>query len=48
MSKTKHTRSVYFREAYLWEKVAKAAADQNRTVNNYIETVLQNHLIEKK
>lgn len=44
MGKPKNGRQVYFREAYLWEKIAKAAAEDNRSVNNYIETVITNHL----
>lgn len=47
MGKPKHGRQVYFREAYLWDKVAKAAADQNRSVNNYIETILTAHLLNE-
>jgi hypothetical protein len=47
MSKSKQSRSVYFREAYLWDKIAKAAADQNRSVNNYIETILAAHLLNE-
>lgn len=42
------SRSVYFKDSHLWTKIEHASADQNRSVNNYIETVMQNHLIEKK
>ena len=47
MGKPKRSRSVYFKEAFLWEKLAKAAADDNRSINNYIETVLAEHLLNK-
>lgn len=47
MVKKKNARNVYFREAYLWEKLDKAAADQNRSVNNYIETILAAHLLNE-
>ena len=47
MGKPKQSRSVYFKEAYLWEKIAKAAADQNRSVNNYIETLVASHLLNE-
>jgi len=47
MAKPKHTRSVYFKEPYLWEKIAQAAADQNRSVNNYLETLISAHLFNE-
>lgn len=47
MAKPKRSRSVYFREVYLWEKIGKAAEDQNRSVNNYIETILAAHLLNE-
>lgn len=45
--KSNRSRSVYFREAYLWDKIDKAAQDQNRSVNNYIETILAAHLLNE-
>jgi len=48
MNKSKRSRSVYFKEPFLWEKIANAANDQNRSVNNYIETVLAAHLLNIK
>jgi len=47
MAKQKRSRSVYFREAYLWDKIEIAAKDQNRSVNNYIETILATHLLNE-
>lgn len=45
--KANRSRSVYFREAYLWDKIDKAAQDQNRSTNNYIETILAAHLLNE-
>lgn len=38
--KNRHQKSVYFKDAYLWDKVKKSAREENRSVNNYIETII--------
>lgn len=45
--KVNRSRSLYLREPYLWDKIDKAAQDQNRSVNNYIETILAAHLLNE-
>lgn len=43
----KHLRSVYFRDHSLWTKIAEAASNDNRSTNNYIETILAAHLLNE-
>lgn len=42
-----NSRSVYFKESYLWEKLANEAADQKRSVNNLLEIIAASYLLEK-
>jgi hypothetical protein len=40
MSRKNHVRSVYFRDETLWGKIEKVAKMQNRTSNNFVETMI--------
>lgn len=46
MTRTKSSRTVTISDE-LWERIKEFAAKENRTVSNYVETILLKHFEEK-
>lgn len=47
ITKEGNKRSVYFKESHLWRKLKDAAADDGRSVNNYLEKLVSDHFINQ-
>lgn len=45
ITKEGNKRSVYFKESHLWRKLKDAAADDGRSVNNYLEKLVSDHFL---
>lgn len=43
-SKKRHQKSIYFKDASLWDRIEKAAKDARRSVNDFIEIQLDDLL----
>jgi hypothetical protein len=47
-SKKRHQKSIYFKDASLWDRIEKAAKDARRSVNDFIEIQLEDLLKAQK